>query len=83
MPIDTSNPNAFDVTLVQPLHGNCPHCGQSSFGHITINVGPQLGRRCLECDTTFPVEPLGLSPSADAVDPQASDPGTPSTRVKD
>jgi hypothetical protein len=75
---DTSDPEAFDVAALQPLHGACPRCGQSSYGHITVCVGPQLGRRCLECGTTFPVGNHPRSP--DAVDPNAADPGTPSTR---
>lgn len=53
--IDTSNPTEWSNPEKIGKDNLCPVCGYSGSGHITVFVGSQIGRRCLECAATWPI----------------------------
>lgn len=53
--IDTSSPREWSHPTPIGCRDNCPKCTYSGFGHVTVFVGQQIGRRCLECASTWPI----------------------------
>ena len=58
--MDTSNPEEWSHPEKIGKDDNCPLCGYHGGGHITVFCDAQIGRRCLECGSTWPiaVEPV-------------------------
>lgn len=53
--MDTSEPKEWSYKEKIGQHDNCPQCGYHGGCHITVFVGSQIGRRCLECGSTWPI----------------------------
>lgn len=34
----------------------CPRCGQDGYGHLTAFVEDAIGRHCLTCHSTWPID---------------------------
>lgn len=54
--LDTSNPKEWSHPQKIWKDDRCPSCGYDSSGHVTVFVEQQIGRRCLECGSTWPIE---------------------------
>ena len=54
--LDTSDPKEWSHPDKIGKDHDCPSCGYHGGGHVTVFVGPQMGRRCLECGSTWPIE---------------------------
>ena len=53
--IDNSDPKEWSHPLMIGKDDHCPQCGYHGGGHVTVFVGSQIGRRCLECSATWPI----------------------------
>lgn len=56
MPIDTSDPKEWVHSTKIGKDDNCPSCGYHGGGHVTVFVADKIGRRCLECGATWPID---------------------------
>lgn len=56
MAIDTSDPTEWSHPHKIGKDDDCPGCGYHGGGHVTVFVKDQIGRRCLECKSTWPIE---------------------------
>lgn len=54
--IDTSEPKEWSHPQKIGQNDNCPQCGYNGSGHVTVFAGDQIGRRCLDCTATWPIE---------------------------
>jgi hypothetical protein len=54
--MDTSDPKQWSHPQKIGKNANCPACGYDGGGHVTVFVEGQIGRRCLECGSTWPIQ---------------------------
>ena len=54
--LDTSSPKEWSHPQKIWKDDSCPSCGYDGSGHVTVFVEKQIGRRCLECGSTWPIE---------------------------
>lgn len=54
--MNTSDPESWSHPEKIWKDAHCPSCGYHGGGHVTVFVSNQIGRRCLECGATWPIE---------------------------
>lgn len=66
--MDTSDQKGWSHPEKIGKNANCPSCGYHGGGHVTVFMGDQIGRRCLECNSTWPIEVEEPTPTQDRPD---------------